>query len=122
MIVICREDFFFIFLSVTIYIFIIIFSIFVSIDATDVSGLGKMVNDAPDRHANAKMKRQIIGDSVYLCLFATGDIPTGTEIRLLIAFMRQFPYYHYFVILCCVRVERKRVTVDKIIVVVNGSQ
>jgi len=52
-----------------------------SIDATEIEGLGKMVNDSPEIYANAKMKRMIIGKDFHLCLFSTASIEKGTEIR-----------------------------------------
>ncbi|XP_057310686.1 N-lysine methyltransferase KMT5A-A-like [Hydractinia symbiolongicarpus] len=51
------------------------------IDATNVDGIGKLVNDSPSRLANSKMRRVIVGNSVHLCLFATRHITAGTEVR-----------------------------------------
>jgi len=55
--------------------------IFYSIDATNVDGLGKMVNDSPEEYANAKMKRDVFNNSVHLFLVAVCYIKAGTEIR-----------------------------------------
>jgi len=59
-----------------------------SIDATNVDGLCKMVNDAPTYVANAIMKRHVSkkasNKTVHICLFAACDIPPCTELRLVI--------------------------------------
>ena len=44
-----------------------------SIDATDYNCLGKLVNDSPNRYANARMKRFSVGYSIHICLFASKD-------------------------------------------------
>ena len=40
-----------------------------------------MVNDSPAKYANSAMKRLVCGQCVMICLFATQDIKSGTEIR-----------------------------------------
>jgi len=53
-----------------------------SIDATNDSlSYGKYVNDSPHVHSNAVMKREVVGNTVVLCLFSTKEITSGTEIR-----------------------------------------
>lgn len=52
-----------------------------SIDATDCTGYGKMVNDSPSGKANALMKRELWEGSIHLCLYAKADIKEGSEIR-----------------------------------------
>jgi len=52
-----------------------------SVDATLTDGLGKMVNDSPNNFANAKIKRIVISNKIYICLFATKDLNVGSEIR-----------------------------------------
>jgi len=56
-------------------------TIFISIDATYSTGLGRLVNDSPRARANATMKKIIIDNQTYLCLFATCNIPSNTELR-----------------------------------------
>lgn len=56
-------------------------TIFISIDATYSTGLGRLVNDSPRARANATMKKIIIDSQTYLCLFATCNIPSSTELR-----------------------------------------
>lgn len=56
-------------------------TIFISIDATYSTGLGRLVNDSPRARANAAMKKIIIHSQSYLCLFATCNIPNDTELR-----------------------------------------
>ena len=51
-----------------------------SIDARDCNCLVKLVNDSPDRLANAWMKRFCAGYDIHICLFASKTILTGTEI------------------------------------------
>ncbi|CAH3129002.1 unnamed protein product, partial [Porites lobata] len=51
------------------------------IDATYSSGLGRIVNDSPRTKANAVMRKIILDNKTYLCLFAAEDIEKGTEIR-----------------------------------------
>lgn len=57
------------------------FHIFISIDATYSTGLGRLVNDSPKAKANATIKKIIIDSQTYLCLFATCNIPNNTELR-----------------------------------------
>lgn len=52
-----------------------------SIDATNSTGLGRLVNDSPRSRVNAIMKKIIINHQTYLCLFAACDIPINTELR-----------------------------------------
>ena len=59
----------------------ILYCIFISIDATYSTGLGRLVNDSPRARANATMKKIIIDSQTYLCLFATCNIPNNTELR-----------------------------------------
>ena len=54
---------------------------FISLDATNIHGMGKIVNDSPEMHANSIMKREVFGNNVHLCLFAKQHINNGTEIR-----------------------------------------
>ena len=56
-------------------------TIFISIDATYSTGLGRLVNDSPRARANATMKKITIDSQTYLCLFATCKIPNNTELR-----------------------------------------
>lgn len=56
-------------------------TIFISIDATYSTGLGRLVNDSPRARANATMKKIVIDNQTYLCLFATCNIPSSTELR-----------------------------------------
>jgi len=58
------------------------FSVFCdSVDATEMSGLGRMINDSPYEYANSVMKREVLGKEVHLCLYAKKSIQKGTEIR-----------------------------------------
>ena len=53
-----------------------------SVDATEVEGLCKYVNDSPAPYHNCKMKKIVDPNGAqYLCLFASKDIPIGTELR-----------------------------------------
>ena len=52
-----------------------------SIDATDVPGLGKLVNDSPERFANATMKKIVISGEAHLVLFAIREINQFEELR-----------------------------------------
>jgi len=49
-----------------------------SIDATNSSGYGRMVNDA--KHGNFIMKKIIVGDEEHLCLFANDDTRPGDQL------------------------------------------
>jgi len=55
-----------------------------SLDATNYSSFGKMVNDSPDEYANSNMRREVVGKIIHLCLFAKHDITKGTELRYIL--------------------------------------
>lgn len=52
-----------------------------SLDGTASSGLGRLVNDAPAKEANCKMKKIERERKPYLALFATKSIDIGEELR-----------------------------------------
>lgn len=51
-----------------------------SIDATESNRLGKFVNDAPPRYANCVAKTMMVLGQPHVILFASRDIPAGSEI------------------------------------------
>ena len=66
--------------SVFISIKLLIFSsfLFASFDATNTECLARYVNDSAS--GNCTMRKIIVEGKPYLCLFATTDIPAGTEL------------------------------------------
>ena len=53
-----------------------------SVDATFAHGLGRLVNDSPQKDANCVMKRVVIDNVPHLLLYAKDDIQPGDELRL----------------------------------------
>lgn len=49
-----------------------------SIDATNTTGLGRMVNDA--KHGNCTMKKVEVAGALHLCLFAVSNICVGQQL------------------------------------------
>ena len=52
-----------------------------SVDATFAHGLGRLVNDSPQKDANCVMKRVVIDNVPHLLLYAKDDIQPGDELR-----------------------------------------
>ena len=51
-----------------------------SINATFSHGLGRLVNDLPATKVNCNTKKMVVSGKLCLCIFATKDIASNTEL------------------------------------------
>ena len=61
--------------------YLLSFFIFLSIDGTPETSIGKFVNDSPQSYSNCKVKIAIVDNIPHLYLQAIVDIPAGMELR-----------------------------------------